>query len=470
MKLSDPIHTGNGFNTLGVQLPELDTKNPREQYDIVSKVAFLAGVSKSIFENEHEPPKIAIYDKLNKEKKARIVRNLCILRTKIEMYFLKICQAIQRENRSIMSIPEYIPTECLQELDNDGVTIYIHLREPNDFLIHINTMIKDRINNCQDIFPDWINWAYLSNIFIMPGGTTEDGIKEAAKFYYDNQSFYPYRQYINWPAEDQGNILYNDKKFVSLLYKWNNDEFSDLQYVYDVSENTKENIYKFIENSEKTVFVVDCENSDPYALCAAIRQLEPEKLNKIEKIMLYDDINAAAAWEMLGSYIDIPVEYELISRLKDNKSLADIKVAAGTCKEFYTNGVDSFVLVSSDSDYWGLIEALPDAHFLVMVEHPKTSHALKDALISKGIFYCYIDDFYVGNGMEIKTDAIKTEVGKVFKHRYEMDLYAIMDEVLLRTRIQMTDEDKKKFIKKYIKNKLSLVFEEDSKISVEYHS
>ena len=37
----------------------------------------------------------------------------------------------------------------------------------------------------------------------------------------------------------------------------------------------------------------------------------------------------------------------------------------------YKNDVDSFVIVSSDSDYWGLISSLPDAHFLVMIEREK---------------------------------------------------------------------------------------------------
>ena len=47
-----------------------------QQYDIVSKVAYLIGVPKKIFENENEPPKIEIYNKLDMEKKARIIRNL----------------------------------------------------------------------------------------------------------------------------------------------------------------------------------------------------------------------------------------------------------------------------------------------------------------------------------------------------------------------------------------------------------
>ncbi|MCR5769703.1 MAG: hypothetical protein K6G87_00565 [Butyrivibrio sp.] len=439
-----------------------------EQYDIVSKVAYLLGINKRIFENENEPPKIEVYKKLELDKQARIVRNLCILRTQMEHNFLKICQGIQQEGRSILGMPEYMPTSAMQTLSDDGVDIYVHLKDPTPYLVNLNKNIKSRINNCRNLFPEWINWDYLSEIFIMPDGLTEEGTKKAAAFYYENMNYYPYKQYLNWPAQDEGNILLNDKKFVTLLYRWNNDEFQNLSFVSDVSDRTKANIYTFIENSDKCVFIVDCENSDPYSLCAAIRNLEPERLQKIEKVILFDDIHAASAWELLESYISIPVEYIMIERLKDNKSLADVKVAARTCKEFYTNNVDSFVLVSSDSDYWGLMEELPDAKFLVMVEHDKVSYALKETLIKNDIFYCYIDSFYAGGAEDIKNDAIQKELARSIRASLELNLNDLMEEVLDRTRIHMTDAEIESFIKRKIKNQLEIEIGDDGDVELSY--
>ena len=65
------------------------TRNPRKAYTdyesstytVVSKVAYLIGVQKRIFENEYEPPKMEWYEKLHADKNARIVRNLCMIRT-----------------------------------------------------------------------------------------------------------------------------------------------------------------------------------------------------------------------------------------------------------------------------------------------------------------------------------------------------------------------------------------------------
>ncbi len=458
--------------SIGSMIPDMGAKlapshTHGEQFEIVSRVAYLIGVPKRIFENEAEPPKLEIYNKLELDKRARIIRNLCILRNRMEIYFLKICQGIQREGKSIIGMPEYMPIDVMEQLRNDGIDIYKNLKEPSPFLFNINQNIKNRINNCSSLFPNWLNWSYLSDLFIMPNGLTEEGTKQAADDFHQNYQYYPYQVYINWPASDEGNILYNDKRFVSLLYQWNSDEFQNLSLVSDVGDRTKSNIYTFIEDSEKCLFIVDCENSDPYNLCAAIRNLDEEKLSKIEKIILFDDVHAASAWEMLASYINIPVEYIMIERLKDNKSLADVKVVARTCREFYTNQVDSFVLVSSDSDYWGLIEEMPNANFLVMVEHDKCSYALKEALLKNDIFYCYIDDFYAGGGEEIKMDAIRKEFAHLIKDSLELNLNELMNEVIERTRVEMSDREVQSLMKK-IRNQIVLEISDEGDVSLRY--
>ena len=64
-------------------------------YELVSKVAYLIGVPLRIFENEHEPPKLELYDQLERDKNARIIRNLCIIRTAIERNYKRINDAMR---------------------------------------------------------------------------------------------------------------------------------------------------------------------------------------------------------------------------------------------------------------------------------------------------------------------------------------------------------------------------------------
>ena len=93
-------------------------------YDIISKVAYLIGVPKHIFENEHEPPKMDIYISLDKDKNARIIRNLCIVRTAIERKFGKINDRMRMDFVSIFNMPEYVPQDALNQLTADGVNFY----------------------------------------------------------------------------------------------------------------------------------------------------------------------------------------------------------------------------------------------------------------------------------------------------------------------------------------------------------
>ena len=66
--------------------------------------------------------------------------------------------------------------------------------------------------------------------------------------------------------------------------------------------------------------VVDCENSDPYKLCATLNGLEPDRLEKISKVILFDDVHTVDAWRVLESHTPLPVEHVMIERIKQNKS------------------------------------------------------------------------------------------------------------------------------------------------------
>ena len=203
-------------------------------YEIVSKVAYLIGVPFRIFENEHESPQMAVYQKLAQDKNARIIRNLCIVRTDIERNFKKINDKMRMDLKSIISLPEYVSASAINELTADGINF---IKKSSTMLsghiVEINRIISDRINNCKHLFPLWLDWQYVRDLFIMPNGLSEKDTKDAAVVYYESLSFYPYQMYINWIPQDEGNILYNDKKFVTLLYQWHNDEFTEYSKVSD---------------------------------------------------------------------------------------------------------------------------------------------------------------------------------------------------------------------------------------------
>ena len=437
----------NGPNTEKDRSPGTYRNQSR---NLVSLVGYLLGVPERIFEAD-DVLKMELYEKYSADLRARVIRNLCILRTMTIRYHADIHRAMHYEYKGLASMPEHILPESLQQLSEDGVIIGNGGFSLHQILIKINGLISDRINNCKDLFPLWVKWDYMRRIFIMPDGLTETGFKAARSLFYNNKDCYPYRMYLNWEPADEGNILYNDEKFMKLLYQWNNDAFTDTSRVLDAKDTVKGNIYEFIAASKKTVLVVDCENSDPYKLYATLRSLNVNLLGKISKIILFDDIRTSTAWDILNEYFSIPIECILIDRVKSNKSLVDIRLTAGTCREFFQNQTDSFILVSSDSDYWGLISAVPDARFLVMLESKKSSSAITDALKDSDIIYCYIDDFYSGDNDDMKLEAIIREANKRLIQSVDININQLLEVCLQTTRVDLSEDEKKRIVSQYLK-------------------
>ena len=451
-----------------VQRPFSDYEN--STYDVISKVAYLIGVPKRIFENEYEPPKMEYFEKLNKDKNARIIRNLCMLRTAIEAHYREINDKMRHDLKNLHSLPDLIPQESLKQLSEDGINIIRANCKLNQYIIDLNGHITNRIINCKSLFPIWLEWEYMRSLFIMPNGLNERGIRSAAADYYANKNKYPYQVYMNWSYAEAGNILYNDKKFVKLLYESHEDCFTDMSKVSDAGNLTKDGIYDFLEDSNKTAIVVDCENSDPYKLYATLNNLNKAALlGKIAKIILYDDVHTTSAWSILNQFTDIPIEHRVIERVKGDKSLVDITLTAGTCREYYQNNIESFILVSSDSDYWGLIHSMPELRFLVMVENSKCGPDIKNALENFGIMYCYIDDFCTGNSNKIKEFAMLKELRSYLDDAVQFNVNDMLHDAFIATRAEMTPAEKKQFYNKYIKP-MRLVIDTEGNISIELGS
>jgi len=131
------------------------------------------------------------------------------------------------------------------------------------------------------------------------------------------------------------------------------------------------------------------------------------------------------------------------------------------------NHVDSFIIVSSDSDYWGLISSLPNARFLMMIEHEKCGPDLKAALVNMGIFYCYIDDFYSGNADQLKQSALFKEMYRYIDGCVRLNVNEMFDAALKATRIDMRDFERKQFYERYIKT-MQMSIAEDGSVNIEF--
>ena len=434
-----------------IAAPRSYTDYHNSKYDIISIIAYLIGVEKRHFETEYEPPKLECFQQLEDDKNARIVRNLCRLRTAFEQHYSDIRREFYYNVKNLGSLPDLIPTEAVNQLAQDGVVIQKNRPDIETYLIAINKELSNRIGNCKGLFPDWINWAYIKPLFLMPNGTKPEGLKAAYSLYNKDRNRYPYQCYMNWEGATDGNILYCDEKFVRLLYEAHEDAFSDWSLVKDVGNIVLDNIASFIERSKRAIVVVDCENSDPIKLAAALSSLSKTGLAKICKVLLFDSDYTTTGWQVLSSVDTFPIERINVPRLVEHKSQVDMTLATNTCKEVYTNNVDSVILVSSDSDYWALIQTLSDVHFLVMVEREKCGQDIKRALDERGIHYCYLDDFYTGASYAIKTTALVKELQGRLDSMVQFNAQSLLDEAIHSTWVRMTDKERSAFYDRYLR-------------------
>ncbi len=445
--------------------------SPDHTHYITSRVAYLLGVDQQHFWEESSGVKRILYKEifteLNQIKAARIVRNLCTIRTSVEKNFKRINDAIRFELSFLENLTEYVPVHCFEQLRADGISMST-AKSASGYVIQLNRLIQDRINNCKSLFPAWLKWEYLRNIFIMPGGLTEEGMREAVQRYYANKDHYPYQVFMNWRPVDEGNILLNDYRFVTLLYRQNRDEFVEGYRLQETSESTRRRIDQFLSASKTTAVIVDCENANPFHFHAALCDLEDSLFDRVEKIILYNDVHTTIAWNYIADQLSIPVQHIMTERVLQKKSLLDITLAAGTCREYFQNGTDSFILVSSDSDYWGLISALPEAHFLLMMEREQCSPHMREILAQDKIFYCFLEDFPLDSADDLRERVVYRELRSRLDAAFSMNLDAMLAEILQDVRAGISDDAEKALRNRLAKN-LRLEVAGDGTVTIEFN-
>ncbi len=435
---------------------------------IVSTTAYLLGIREKYFDPEEDTFDRSVYDELEKEKSAKIFRYLCHLRTRGEIKFKKLTDTIKRELSSVTRCTEYIPENEVKYLYENGVDLYKSNTSVETFLIAINKQIDSRIYQMKKYYPDWIKWDYIRQFFVVPGGTDYNGLKAAAANYYEKQDMCPFKAVCNFIGnEHKGNIFLSDAYFLSTLYEWHGEEFIQLSKVQDASEATKEELEQFIKNSTHTLVIVDCENSDPYSFYSMIEGIRHRELDHVDKILLIDDDNTTEAWDILNEFTDVTIEHITVDRVKKEKSLVDITMTSHIVKAFFKDEADSFLLVSSDSDFWGVIKTVPEAKFMTIIEHGKCSNDYLNTLKANNLRYCFSDSFNSNVADGLRNKLMLKKIRLALPDLSEVNLKTLLNEVESSEHIVMTGDQKKNFYKKYLK-KLSITVDDDGNLNYEF--
>jgi len=435
---------------------------------VVATAAYLIGLSEGTWKWQYEEDCPDMFDELEKNKDAKIMRSLCRIRTSLMHNFKKTDKSLKYDGKTLYGM-EWFDSEAVQFLEGNCIKVTYSNKTASELTIFLNRIISERIENCKELFSDWVKWEYVKGLFVVPNFNVPATHKAEFEKFMGNMALYPFQCYIYWTPKDFGNILYNDEKFMNILYSMNEESFEDVIKCKSADESTKNEIYDFINRSVKTILVVDCENSNAYKFYSVLKSLNPDELSKISKIILYDDANTGSGWDYLADFTNIPVEHIETERVLDRKSLVDGYMMAGVCKEFYLGNASSFILLSSDSDYWALISSLPEAEFLVMIEYEKTSSAIRTALKDHGSRYCSLDDFGTGNIEDLKKTVLVNELKTKLPELIGKNGKELAHELFDSAGVEAEEHEINNFYEKYIKT-IKLVLDDDGNFAYEVKS
>lgn len=479
----------------------VDIENVRQ--DIVFLMAYLLGVREERLDSFKNISNIE--ERINElnngsNRVPKIIRSLSILRNELIKGRAEII------NRSKNGVPisemrDIVSVDLIDYLYNEHQieAVIYNTIGTSQSIANINDLIQLQIEKIKSLFPEYIKWDYIKNSFKMPNcpkydskALKEKGNNEKLKnalfsirnHYANHKDFYPYQVYFNFnlknlTSKEYGNILFNDNKFLNILYSINDDRFEASEYVIDASQDTKDNIYNFLKEASRAVVIVDCENMDPFKFLAALKSLHEEKLNKIKKIILVNDFNANVAWNYLEDNTGIIVENKKTERIKDDKSVTDQTLSVIAAKECYKNNTDSLIIASSDSDFLALRE-IDEAKFLFLCERELSAKQFINKLDDLLIPYSFVDDFAQDDAQSYKSKVLYktlhdllteiTKEGCLPTTDANELVNMIFDKIYSTSSRRQLDQEKEVFFKNYIKPGFTISITNDNKFEINLNS
>ena len=127
-------------------------------------------------------------------------------------------------------------------------------------------------------------------------------------------------------------------------------------------QNIAYSIMDYIKDSTIEIFV-DCDNIEFFKFITFLSTID--SMDTVKSLVLVIDEKSNYLWRVFEKFYTGNLQIRSISvpRLKEQKSVADIILTKEVCYSVYKNNINRVLLVSSDSDFFGLVSALPEISF-----------------------------------------------------------------------------------------------------------
>lgn len=448
--------------------------------ELVCKLAYLLGISKEIFKRNYEDWTYT-WEDFEGIEDMHIMHNLSVLRNT----FIRNHGVLDGDSDATLSNQlnngMYFDKSVIEYLKERGIDVYRANTSSFDYIKILTDFITQHVPRLKGYFPDWCPFKAISPIFKL----NTRNVKKALADYKINYGHYPFQLWVGLDMRNyEYNMLHNDKSLIQCIFRGNDSEIEKYdkwvvyfgkedEVVYNSEKPAKsaiepssseltqgmQNFIKFVEDADKTLVIVDCENTSLSTVVSVIMQIKPP--SKGYKLVLIDDDKSFEDWESVSAFTDIPITRIKSERVLASKSLVDMRLALEVQKEVLVNGVSDVVLISSDSDYCCLVETLEEykTKFFVVYESDRISKEYLAKLDKLGVVFassaCF--DFIdvnservnvinarildkLNNLFSINIDAIFASIKAEGIHIADEELTEFRDKLISKLKISVDDK------------------------------
>lgn len=344
---------------------------------LCSKIAYLIGVGEdNFYSTDNESGLLRpVFERMDKNRDAQIVRDLCILRFRMIQNNALIRREFMQEGHNIGTLSSrrnadgvefaLLPKDAIQRLHRNGIDVFMHRPSVYAYLMLFNSKLAQQLDRpaVRQLIAPEVNWQYIRKMFLFPTGTTEKNVINAVSEYFQNRLRYPYACYINWSG-GSGNILINDDQFLQRLYEYNEDYWGG-----DSGSAETQALSQFLGDSTGVLVLVDCATTDLASLEELHQRAEIWYASHIAKIVLLCPAAAKDLWQPLADCLN--AELQVVEKIYAVGTDAWRTVLTDVISEQMFVPDCPLILATADKD---LLRDLADAEllsgkYLIMTRH-----------------------------------------------------------------------------------------------------
>ena len=157
--------------------------------EIVTTIGYMIGVKKNILEQCFGEEYHELLQTLYVNKETSIIRYLCKLRTTLMQKFKKTDDEMRFNLKNLNSM-DFYDQDNIKQLEKWGFEIIKPNYRSEKYMLDLAGLISANIDNCFELFPDWVNWNYIKDLFVIPQYTKKGVLKSEFNIYMKNIEYY----------------------------------------------------------------------------------------------------------------------------------------------------------------------------------------------------------------------------------------------------------------------------------------